>query len=1095
MRKFFSKANLSKPINIYRIGLLIVFFTAFFIVPFTPVNVSFLTFYLIVAFIGLHLFELHGYRAYHLSQLGFLFFTIYLFSGGNILQLADFDFMLSKHINPVFFFASYSLIIFYLFVVLFHYVKSIKRRNIYYISLISLLWAGSSYRIFFIPELGAFVGFVFLGFFVVSTVSFIIIQRKVIKKIYLVFFQAAFFGSLLFSVYNISFFEKKVITNDALDIYIVGTWGLTSIFLIWLLLDRLFITYWRRKLVEIPATLESGKPISIYPDATIYKDVHQNAAWLDKFIRTSDGGVVGLTGVRGAGKSALLNKILADLDKEYFTLHITSPVHSSDQMEFFMMVCREVCSKVIREVNTKIFHSKNTVISKARDGLISRIRYFLLFIVVMAGIIVAFNHGLLSGTLGFNGGQMTGVQDHEGAKDDLLKADHDCIAKLVVDLDKFQADNSSLHQAIILPRANQSQLHLMPVLDSLVNISNIYNVFMKRYDWMNAREWDNIYLFGKNVLRDTTHSAWLYNQDLFSAEELFEGSTLNPEVFNTIYFTQLIRPSVYNNLSLHMPVDYYFGDLYFDHFYDLFRYSRANTLALYESSDLDESQIAHYVSTVGEMLNIEPGFLDIEANERFPKLMSWLLLEAFITHAHNGNKESLLLDRNTSIPKLKDILINYLNLFPSEYGPTPVSTSGQTKSLKSLSIFNALNSGIYWLLAGLFVLILVAGLIYKWFSYSMASIVNFKAFGLLQQSKQFLSLLSYSESTERSGSLSVWDWLSFSASKTKTERDLTLPAITNRFVTYIKEVSASFNNKMIICIDELDKIDDPEVIRHILREIKGALFVKNTYYLISISEDAASSFETRLSSGRDIFESTFDEIIFLKRLHSGQTQEIIKLRLAEEEEIIRDLKIENVKEGEGDRQTNADLIKSNASVISIASGGIPREIIRNLREVLLKYTKFDQATTSQISVFLFRKKIEKLLNRAGEVSIAGDRSMELYNCLIEILKGVENGEGLAENQISNVRGLLKKCLSIIDPDELSSSVTITSSKEQQAGYDAIKTDLKSYIELLIFTDVIEYFQNNATVTEIDEHFEERIISTFTSLDKNPALALHILKEK
>ena len=53
------------------------------------------------------------------------------------------------------------------------------------------------------------------------------------------------------------------------------------------------------------------------------------------FIETSSGGVIGLTGVRGAGKSMLLNKIVEDFEAEkYFTLHITAPTTSSDETAF-----------------------------------------------------------------------------------------------------------------------------------------------------------------------------------------------------------------------------------------------------------------------------------------------------------------------------------------------------------------------------------------------------------------------------------------------------------------------------------------------------------------------------------------------------------------------------------------------------------------------------------------------------------------------------------------------------------------------------------------------------------------------------------------
>ena len=53
----------------------------------------------------------------------------------------------------------------------------------------------------------------------------------------------------------------------------------------------------------------------------------------------------------------------------------------------------------------------------------------------------------------------------------------------------------------------------------------------------------------------------------------------------------------------------------------------------------------------------------------------------------------------------------------------------------------------------------------------------------------------------------------------------------------------------------------PEQVKELLVEIKGALFCPGIFYLISISEDAARSFRRRLAAGRDIFESTFDDVL------------------------------------------------------------------------------------------------------------------------------------------------------------------------------------------------------------------------------------------
>jgi len=88
-----------------------------------------------------------------------------------------------------------------------------------------------------------------------------------------------------------------------------------------------------------------------------------------------------------------------------------------------------------------------------------------------------------------------------------------------------------------------------------------------------------------------------------------------------------------------------------------------------------------------------------------------------------------------------------------------------------------------------------------------------------------------------------------------------------------------YNGKLIIAIDELDKVHDVTQVQGLLSEIKGALSVEGTYYLLSISEDAASSFRTRLFAGRDIFESTFDEIYEVTPMDLAGAEAMLQARI------------------------------------------------------------------------------------------------------------------------------------------------------------------------------------------------------------------------
>jgi len=57
-----------------------------------------------------------------------------------------------------------------------------------------------------------------------------------------------------------------------------------------------------------------------------------------------------VTGVRDAGKSALTRYLLAQFERDYFTLEITAPVRHDPDLGFFISVCRAVCRKTLDDL-------------------------------------------------------------------------------------------------------------------------------------------------------------------------------------------------------------------------------------------------------------------------------------------------------------------------------------------------------------------------------------------------------------------------------------------------------------------------------------------------------------------------------------------------------------------------------------------------------------------------------------------------------------------------------------------------------------------------------------------------------------------------
>lgn len=252
------------------------------------------------------------------------------------------------------------------------------------------------------------------------------------------------------------------------------------------------------------------------------------------------------------------------------------------------------------------------------------------------------------------------------------------------------------------------------------------------------------------------------------------------------------------------------------------------------------------------------------------------------------------------------------------------------------------------------------------------------------------------------------------------------PSKTREYNDYVSNVIEVFGGKVIICIDELDKITNPEEVKKLLRSIKGAIFQKNSYYLISISEDAVRSFKTRISTERDMLESTFDEIINLDRINIDVARKIAKKRLGykAKEELSRN-------------------VKMSIDVVCILSGGIPRELIRNLREVNMKFGKADIIPTKAWKL-LFEKKIGDFKNEVMLTSISEDIKYDIADQL-----ALFNGEIQLRETLD---GLYKR----LESKRLESSKS-DEKKEMAQEIDKLQ---KGTLELKIDAIIFEYLKKN-----------------------------------
>lgn len=100
----------------------------------------------------------------------------------------------------------------------------------------------------------------------------------------------------------------------------------------------------------------------------------------------------------------------------------------------------------------------------------------------------------------------------------------------------------------------------------------------------------------------------------------------------------------------------------------------------------------------------------------------------------------------------------------------------------------------------------------------------------------------------------------------RAEQPLTHPEVVEQFRDFLERAAKVLRDSgeisgMTIAIDELDKIDKPEQAHEFINEIKGVFGVEHCLFVVSVSQDALTSFERRGIPVRDALDSAFVSMV------------------------------------------------------------------------------------------------------------------------------------------------------------------------------------------------------------------------------------------
>ena len=108
-----------------------------------------------------------------------------------------------------------------------------------------------------------------------------------------------------------------------------------------------------------------------------------------------------------------------------------------------------------------------------------------------------------------------------------------------------------------------------------------------------------------------------------------------------------------------------------------------------------------------------------------------------------------------------------------------------------------------------------------------------------------------------------------------TERQPTDADIVESLAWFLKELCGRTGKQIIICLDELDKIDKSDDVVSIINGIKDLFHIPGVHVVVSVSTDAMHSFAARGVLVRDVFDSAFDTVVQVRRMNADESREVL----------------------------------------------------------------------------------------------------------------------------------------------------------------------------------------------------------------------------
>ena len=145
---------------------------------------------------------------------------------------------------------------------------------------------------------------------------------------------------------------------------------------------------------------------------------------------------------------------------------------------------------------------------------------------------------------------------------------------------------------------------------------------------------------------------------------------------------------------------------------------------------------------------------------------------------------------------------------------------------------------------------------------------------------RYTARLRLGSDIEVSGGSGITGRLRRSSERELDERPATIASLVFEFRNLAELIVKTLKRPLVIGIDELDKIEQPEAVLKLLRDIKGIFEITGVHFLVSVSAEAAAALQLGplQAAGRNEFNSSFNTVIELPPLGLPDTVKLLSER-------------------------------------------------------------------------------------------------------------------------------------------------------------------------------------------------------------------------